>query len=83
MPEMPDNPADMTPFQRRRAIAVILARGVLRAHEFASTSADSHDTSQTTGPDDADSRRTCLDSAQEVALMNQPVHGTGERNEAI
>lgn len=83
MPGVPDDPADMTPFQRHREIAAILARGVLRAREFASTSADSHDTSPTTGPDEADSRQTCLDPAQEVALMNQPVNGTGERNEAI
>ena len=83
MPEVPDNPADMTPLQRRREIAAILARGVLRAREYASTLADSHDTSPTTGLDDADSRQTCLDPAQEVALMNQPVNGTGERNEEI
>ena len=83
MPEVPDDPAAMTPFQHRRAIAVILARGVLRAHEFASTLADSHDTAPTTGTDDADYSQTCLAPAQEVGLMNQPVQGTGERNEAI
>ena len=80
MRDVLDDPAAMTPFQRRREIAVILARGVLRVCESASTSA-----SYATSPADesaADSCRTCLDRAQETALMDQPVNGTGERNEA-
>jgi hypothetical protein len=79
MPDMLDDPAAMDPSQRRREIAVILARGVLRAREFASTSTD-HTTSPI-GENAADSCRTCLDRAPGVALMDQPVNGTGERNE--
>jgi len=40
MPYMLDDPADMTPTQRRREIAVLLARGVLRLRQCAKTSAD-------------------------------------------
>lgn len=37
MPELPDDPAVMTPAQRRREIAAILARGVLRLRQAAQT----------------------------------------------
>jgi len=33
MPHSPDDPADMTADQRRREIAAILARGILRLHQ--------------------------------------------------
>ena len=36
MPDMLDDPAAMTPLQRHREIAAILARGVLRVRESAS-----------------------------------------------
>jgi hypothetical protein len=32
MPHSPDDPTDLTPDQRRREVAGILARGVLRLH---------------------------------------------------
>lgn len=80
MPDVLDDPAAMTPSQRRREIAAILARGVLRVREFSLESAN-HATS-TAGENAAESGRTCLDRAQETALMDQPVSGTGERNEA-
>jgi len=38
MPEMLDDPAKMTPQQRRQEIAAILARGVLRLRQAAQTS---------------------------------------------
>ena len=38
MPEMLDDPAKMTPQQRRHEIAAILARGVLRLRQAAQTS---------------------------------------------
>ena len=38
MPHMLDDPADMTPSQRRREIGAILARGVLRLRQCARTS---------------------------------------------
>ncbi len=41
MPELADNPATMTPQQRRRAIAAILARGVLRLRQTAQKAAGS------------------------------------------
>ena len=40
MTDMLHDPAAMTPSQRRREIAAILARGVLRVRESASTSTD-------------------------------------------
>jgi hypothetical protein len=80
MPDVLDDPAAMTQSQRRREIAVILARGVLRVRESASTSAN--DATSPAGENAGDSCRTCLDGAPGVALMDQPVNGTGERNEA-
>ena len=38
MPEMLDDPAKMTPQQRRQEIAAILARGVLRLRQATQTS---------------------------------------------
>jgi len=34
MPHSPDDPTDLTPDQRRREVASILARGVLRLHSI-------------------------------------------------
>ena len=80
MPDVLDDPAAMTPSKRHREIAAILARGVLRVRESASTSANQATSSA--GENIADSCRTCLDSTNTAALMDQPVNGTGERNEA-
>jgi len=41
MPSKLDDPADMTPSQRRREIAAILARGVLRLRQCAQSSPNS------------------------------------------
>ncbi len=78
MRDVLDDPAAMTPSQRRREIAAILARGVLRVRESASTSANQ--ATSPAGENAADSCRTCLDRAPGAALMDQPVNGTGERN---
>jgi hypothetical protein len=37
MPHSPDDPAHLTPDQRRHEIAAILARGVLRLHSMRQT----------------------------------------------
>ena len=50
MPEMLDDPATMTPAQRRQEIAAILARGVMRLRQTAPTSPGSQST-RTAGKD--------------------------------
>ena len=59
MPDLRDDPAAMTPSQRRREIAAILARGVLRVRECASASDDSGETR--TVEKAPDSGQTCLE----------------------
>lgn len=54
MPDMFDDPVAMTPLQRRREIAAILARGVLRLRDSASTLDNSNEKG-------SDSGKTCLD----------------------
>lgn len=80
MPDVLDDPAAMTPSQRRGEILTILARGVLRVRESASTSAN--DATSPARENAAESCQTCLDRAPGVALMDRPVNGTGERNAA-
>ena len=50
MSELSDDPATMTPQQRRQEIAAILARGVLRLRQTAETSPGSQ-TDRTAGKD--------------------------------
>ena len=75
--EVTSDPAAMSPSQRRREIASILAQGVLRVRESASTSAN--DATSPAGENAAESCQTCLDRAPGVALMDEPVDRTGER----
>jgi hypothetical protein len=59
MPDMLDDPAAMTPSQRRREIAAILARGVLRLRQCGKTSAGS---GESRAPEEAsESDRNCLE----------------------
>jgi len=56
---MPDDPASMTPPERRREIAAILARGVLRLRQCARNSPSSGESRR---PEKAsESTRDCLD----------------------
>ena len=59
MPCMLDDPAQMTPAERRREIAAILARGVLRLRQCGETSAGSAESR--TVEKASESRRDCLD----------------------
>ena len=62
MPYMLDDPAAMTPSQRRREIAAILARGVLRLRQCGETSAGSGQSRTVVSCQKAsESRRDCLD----------------------
>lgn len=59
MPDMLDDPAAMTPSQRRREIAAILARGVLRLRQCGKTSVGS---GESRTPEKAsESGRNCLE----------------------
>ena len=59
MRHMLDNPAEMTASQRRREIAAILARGVLRLRQCARTSPGSGESR--TGEKASESGQVCLD----------------------
>ncbi len=67
MEEPFDDPAKMTPQQRRHEIATILARGVLRLRQAVHTSAGLG--SSRTGEESAESRETGLDDGPKRALM--------------
>lgn len=79
---MLDDPVVMTPLQRRSEIAAILARGVLRLRESSSKSNCSSDEFKTCEKA-RNSGQTCLDCVQKEALMDEPVNGTGERNDDL
>ena len=64
MPEMPDDPAAMTPAQRRREIAAILAQGLLRLRQTAQASPGSR--SSRTVEKVSEFRRGCLDEGAET-----------------
>ena len=59
MPYVLDDPAQMTPAERRREIAAILAQGVLRLRECREASAGSG--KSRTAEEASESRRDCLD----------------------
>ncbi len=59
MRHMLDDPVEMTPSQRRRQIAAILARGVLRLRQCARTSPGSG--GFRTGEEPSEFHRDCLD----------------------
>ena len=65
MPEMPDDPAVMTPSQRRQEIAAILAKGVLRLRQTAQASPGSR--SSRTVEKVSEFRRDCLDEGAETS----------------
>jgi len=65
MPDMLDDPAVMTPSQRRREIAAILARGVLRLRQAAQTSPDSQPSR--TAEKASESCRDCLDEGAKTS----------------
>ena len=65
MTDMLDDPAVMTPSQRRREIAAILARGVLRLRQAASTSPSSGQSR--TVEKASESRRDCLDEGAKTS----------------
>ena len=68
MPYMPDDPAEMTPPQRRREIAAILARGVLRLRQCNEIPPGS-DPSRTVEPPEkaSESGRDCLDEGAKTS----------------
>lgn len=59
MADFLDDPAVMTPQQRRREIATILAKGVLRLRQCRENSPASQPSC--TAENDSESRRDCLD----------------------
>jgi len=59
MPDMLDDPAVMTPSQRRSEIAAILARGVLRLRQCGDNPSDSQPSRAVEKA--SESRRDCLD----------------------
>jgi len=59
MPDMLDDPTVMTPSQRRREIAAILARGVLRLRQCRENTPDSQPSR--TVEKASESRQDCLD----------------------
>jgi hypothetical protein len=65
MPELPDDQAAMTPHERRREIAAILARGVLRLRQAAQGRPGSR-SSRTPG-NLAELRETGLDEGAETS----------------
>ena len=67
MTDMLDDPAEMTPPQRRREIATILARGVLRLRQCRENTHDSRP-SRTAGKA-SESGQDCLDEGLKRALM--------------
>ena len=68
MRHMLDDPADITPSERRREVAAILARGVLRLRQCGRTSPPA---GESWAPEKAsESRRNCLEP---VATSSPPV----------
>lgn len=65
MHHMLDDPAEMTPDQRRREIAAILARGVLCLCQCAATSLGSDESR--TGEEASEFRRDCLDEGAKTS----------------
>ena len=65
MPDMLDDPAVMTPSQRRREIAAILARGVLRLRQCGENPPDSR--LSCTVEKASESRRDCLDEGANLS----------------
>ena len=65
MHHLPDDPASMTPSERRREIAVILARGLLRLRQCAQSSPSS---GESRTPEKAsESARDCLDEGARLS----------------
>lgn len=67
-----DNIAALSPSERRTEIAAIMANGYRRMAKDQQILGKSAENS-------ADSGTTCLDCRGELALMDPPVDGTGER----
>lgn len=65
MTDFLDDPAEMTPSQRRREIAAILAKGVLRLRQCRESLPDSQPSC--TAEKDSESRRDCLDEGARIS----------------